>query len=236
MVDKYPSSNKEIVKNNAEANPKIAANIGEEALRSSCKNISKAEHLEYDRSEINLQKIQELALYVAKNTKKPFSHHNAYVEETEERIVNCGFLNLSTKKIKYPVRKLKSVVGDYWSLCVVNSRRTYKPKNISDFTEDNYERVSYCLRNNGDLFIRNESWREATDPQNPTTFLNTENNIESSERPLNIESFALFDFEQKTHWSNDNNIEIFHDGAMGELIHKSKGEGLIARLEKLLRS
>lgn len=185
----------------------------------------------YDASSIDWIRIRHLAERVAGETRTPRASREAKVIEKRERTVAGGFLNLAKRVETYAVEVAQTVPTDYWVLAVTFwSKKT----RLSDAVDERRRaKTEYCLRANGELFGRSESWDEI-DTHDGNGFCQT-GDVGLHEWQMDERQILRFDFRPDRYHDATGDVTVdTDDEPSDELLYSRKGAGLEASLDKLL--
>jgi DivIVA domain-containing protein len=207
----------------AEAPLLAAPNSGAQAAPSESPNRST-----YEASVINWDAINTLALEVATNTKTPPA-----TEEVESAVIKYRTVRRGLRKVQeaYTEVENKVVTTDRWELA---TRRWFKECQPTKYLacENESERTAYCLRQDGELFVRHEGYTEMVAAG---SYQYSVIKRRPTERELTADDVVLLDFEREYESHQFADYEVRTDRNPSDVLLVSRrGEGLMALLRKLL--
>ena len=178
---------------------------------------------DYNDSQINLDEILNFARQIAKN----LPEQKIKVLENKQRIVSYGILNLKKRTETYQEEKL--VNKNFWDL---KQKRFMFEESICECDITEYEITYCCLRSNGDLIRRIESWRELI--HKDRGYFWEKDSYEVREYPITEDSILDFDYSSEVVRGVKGNGKYMIEGIRGELLFKKKGEGIRSALSKIV--
>ncbi|MDI2037148.1 hypothetical protein [Paenarthrobacter nitroguajacolicus] len=188
--------------------------------------MSNTQRTAYELNSIKWEELKSYAAKVAERTRAPRLSAKQVVVRKVPNERRHGFLGLRRETVFEEVRETQ-VTHEYW---VLMSRHWNRERKTQQATEETNERILYCLRSTGELFVRVES-SETIIPYTGRAFVTHE----STERPFTMSDVYMFDFKPKYYETYGESPKVWTDrDNTDELLVHGKGFGLSLVLRKLL--
>lgn len=191
---------------------------------------------QYLKTQIDWDKLRAYAGRVARETKKP----TQVLQVTKTQMVEekaPGLMGLLGRKVKKPQQVTTTQQADYWVLMTRTSGwKEEGTKNGRLYEEEESSTHLYCLRKNGELFVRTTVSTQKLLYHNRGANL-YDKSSPPKERPLNEADALLFDWAPWKKEYTQGGTRHWSDTEQGNrlLVH-AKGMGLSLALKKLLES
>lgn len=181
----------------------------------------------YEQTTIDWTRLRSYAQRVARETRAPRTSETVRREEWVDEVSSGFFGGRKVTKVRRWVDR--SEPADYWLLDARSFRRLRRIDAQHRSTDVSTTR--YCLRRDGQLVLRTESYDEFEGPRYGSSHY-AEGTHEFREREFDEHAVMLFDFER----GYRNTGEITTDGIHGRRLSHAKGVGLSLRLKRLLET
>ena len=183
----------------------------------------------YRASSIDWRRLRKYAERVARETKAPRATTTVNGFESVDEIRRGFFGRTRTVQVATPFSREERL--DYWVLDSRFIRKTWRLDARN--TTAAYERYEYCLRGDGRLVVRGETYDEFEGPRFNLYY--QEGTHSNSEGDFTDRDVELFDFERGYLESTRTYPHVHTDNIPGRRrIAHNRGVGLSLRLKKLL--
>lgn len=191
--------------------------------------MSDAQQAAYELNSISWGDLKAYGVGVAGRATLPRESRTQLIRREVVRECRTGFLGMKRVKVLEETSESTEVISDFW---VLMSRYWNKEEKTQHTLDETNELTLYCLRSNGELFVRSES-SETVSPFGGGRRTTTKD--DPKERPFTEVDAYMFDFKPQHYETFGRNPKIWTNrDNTDELLVYGKGFGLSLALRKLL--